>query len=67
MRRCEFSYEPGKFGSMGRSVTVTKACVGDLALAVELGCFGESVRRAFACLMTAQRMDGHIVAFRSLP
>jgi hypothetical protein len=44
---------------------VTEACVDDSTLAVELGCFGESVRRTFACLMPAQRMDGHIVAFRS--
>jgi hypothetical protein len=51
----------------GRSVTVTEACVDDLALAVELGCFGESVRRTFARLMPAQRMDGDVVAFGSLP
>jgi hypothetical protein len=44
---------------------VTEACVDDSTLAVELGCFGESVRRTFACLMPAQRMDGHIVAFRN--
>ena len=67
VRRCEFSYEPGKFGSTVRSVTVTQVCIDDLTLGVELGYFGESVRRTFACLMPAQRMDGHIVAFRSMP
>src|ERR1700729_3941207 len=35
----------------GRSVTATEAYVDGLTLVVELGCFGESVRRTFACLM----------------